>query len=190
MRDVREALADNLDGAFERLVISYQDRLYSFALRMTGNPQDAEEVTQDAFVRAYRALKRYPPERVRSLALRPWLYQITLNLSRNRARRWRPALASLDELASSDRHDLEDRGHSRPDVLAEQAEQRKEIEGGLLALTARYRAAVILRHVEGLSYKEIGDALGQPVGTAKANVHRGLNLLRRHLLKETSEVQK
>src|SRR5688572_12524742 len=80
------ALAADLDGAFERVVVAYQGRIYGFALRLTGNPQDAEEVAQDAFVRAYRALQRFQSERITALALRPWLYQIALNVVRNRAR--------------------------------------------------------------------------------------------------------
>jgi RNA polymerase sigma-70 factor (ECF subfamily) len=65
------ALAADLEGSFERLVLAYQDRLYAFALRLSGSPQDAEEVVQYAFVRAYRAAARYPAERVGDLALRP-----------------------------------------------------------------------------------------------------------------------
>src|SRR5437899_5955060 len=80
-------LAVDLDGHFEHLVRSYQDRMYAFALRLTGSRQDAEESTQDAFVRAYRALERYPRERRRELHLRAWLYQILLNVGRNRVRR-------------------------------------------------------------------------------------------------------
>src|SRR5260370_3188779 len=88
-------LAADLDGHFEHLVRTYQDRLYGFALRLTGSRQDAEESTQDAFVRAYRALQGYAEDRRRALRLRPWLYQITLNVGRNRARRPAPvALAA------------------------------------------------------------------------------------------------
>src|SRR5512143_2374709 len=69
------ALAADLDGNFERLVHEYQDRLFGFALRLTRSRPDAEEIAQDAFVRAYRGLKRYGVERVRGIALRAWLYQ-------------------------------------------------------------------------------------------------------------------
>src|ERR1700716_4130539 len=86
-------LAVDLDGHFEQLVRTYQDRLYGFALRLTGSRPDAEESTQDAFVRAYRALERYPADRRRELRLRPWLYQITLNVVRNRVRR--PTLVTV-----------------------------------------------------------------------------------------------
>ena len=83
---LEDDLARDLEGSFERMVRDYQDRLYSFAHRLTGNPEDAEEIAQDAFVRAYRALKTYPAERVRALQLKAWLYRITLNLARNRFR--------------------------------------------------------------------------------------------------------
>ena len=85
-QDVSAALAADLEGSFEQVVVAYQNRLYGFALRLTGSPQDAEEITQDAFVRAYRALATYPAMRIRTLALRPWLHQILLNVFRNRVR--------------------------------------------------------------------------------------------------------
>ena len=78
------ALAKDLDGTFEALVLAHQDRLYSIALRMMGDPRDAEEAAQDALVRAYRALASYPTERIRELRLRPWLATIVLNLCRTR----------------------------------------------------------------------------------------------------------
>src|SRR5687767_11764214 len=81
-----EHLAIDLDGSYEQLVRVFQDRLYSFAHRLCGNREDAEEVAQDAFVRAYRALKTWPAARIRSLALQAWLYRITLNVARNRLR--------------------------------------------------------------------------------------------------------
>ena len=80
-------LATDLDANFEDLVRTYQDRLFGFALRMTAESQDAEESAQDAFVRAYRALERYPTEQRRTLKLKAWLYRITLNVVRNRVRR-------------------------------------------------------------------------------------------------------
>ena len=87
-----EALAVDLDGSFEALVLAHQDRIYSIALRVLGDPRDAEEAAQDAFVRAYRALGDYDPARIRDLRLRPWLATIVLNLCRSRLTR-RPAAA-------------------------------------------------------------------------------------------------
>ena len=77
------ALADDLDGTFEALVVAHQDRLYTIALRMLGDPRDAEEAAQDALVRAYRALAAYDPERIRELRLRGWLTTIVLNRCRS-----------------------------------------------------------------------------------------------------------
>src|SRR5207253_10898988 len=97
---VEAALAQDVDLHFERLVCEYQDRLYGFALRLMSQREDAEEVVQDALVRAYRALKTYSAERIRAMALRSWLYQITLNVARNRLRRKRHPTETLDGPAS------------------------------------------------------------------------------------------
>ena len=80
-------LAVDLDGSFESLVLAHQDRLYSIALRVLGNPADAEEAAQDAFVRAYRALAGYDAGRIRELRLRAWLATIVLNVCRSRRTR-------------------------------------------------------------------------------------------------------
>ena len=180
MRDdpiLAAALADDLPGSFERTVRTFQDRLYAFALRLTGSAPDAEEITQDAFVRAYRALQGYPTERRRALALRPWLYRITLNVTRNRFRRRRPVGESLD----GDRPELAADEAGRPSAVFDRGERSRRLERLVQALPDRYRAPVVLRHVEGLGYGEIAEVLEQPIGTVKANVHRGLALLRRAL---------
>lgn len=186
-------LADGLDAAFESMVLAYQRRLYAFALRLVGQRQDAEEIVQDAFVRAYRALTGYPAERIRALALRAWLFQITLNVARNRRRGSRPAVASLNGDAERDALDLPGDEGDWPAAHSERAEIRRELAALLLALPARYRAVVILRHVEGLGYAEIAQVTGQPVGTVKANVHRGVRLLRAvpaaRELRELSEIK-
>ena len=174
------ALADDLDASFEALVIAHQDRIYSIALRMLGDPRDAEEAAQDALVRAYRALAGYDATRIRDLRLRAWLATIVLNLCRSRLAR-RPAAArttlSLDlalpgELEPRVR---DDRGPAA--VVATRAAARDWADL-LLTLPAAYRSAVVLRHVDGLSYPELAIALDRPEGTVKAQVHRGLALLR------------
>src|SRR6185369_939386 len=123
------ALAEDLEGSFERLVREYQDRLYSFAHRLAGNPQDAEEIAQDAFVRAYRAMKTYPAERIRSLSLKAWLYQITLNVARNRFRGKRPRHVSIDARDGDGRAlwEPEDDPAERPDSRFEQGRRRADI---------------------------------------------------------------
>jgi RNA polymerase sigma-70 factor (ECF subfamily) len=185
MESLVNELADDLDAAFERLVRVFQDRLFSFAHRLCASRADAEEVAQDAFVRAYRALKTYPAERIRSLALQAWLYRFTLNVSRNRLRGKRERrLVSIDQggpNGDAARHAWEasDDPESRPDRRFEQAEKRADIASLVATLPDRYRSAIILRYVEGLSLEEVAAILKQPLGTAKSNVHRAVNLLRR-----------
>ena len=182
-------LATDLHNSFERLVIAYQDRLYSFALRLTCSPQDAEEIAQDAFVRAFRALKTYAPERIRALALRAWLYQIVLNVTRNRARGRRLELVPLHTSDGDGYVEPANDEQERPETAFERAERAGELGALLAALPERYRAAVILRHVEDLSYADAAVVLKQPIGTVKANVHRGVRLLREALSTQIDEVQ-
>ena len=178
-----EAMARDLDGAFEAVVLAHQDRLYSIALRMLGDPRDAQEAAQDALVRAYRALATYEPKRIRELSLRPWLATIVLNLCRSRASRRaaravvaRPAL-SLD---ATELGTLEPRADeaSGPSATVARRDARGAWASLLMTLPPAYRSAVVLRHVDGLSYPEVATALGRPEGTVKAQVHRGLALLR------------
>lgn len=161
-------------SAFPQMVAHHQDLVYGLARRWTPCAADAEDLAQEAFMRACRALSGYPPERVAALHLRGWLARITLNLARNRARDAAPATALLDEVP--DRADERDAG---PERSAEQRESAL-LWGRLLGgLPDRYRQAVGLRHVDGLSYPELAEALGRPLGTVKSDVHRGVRLLRR-----------
>jgi RNA polymerase sigma-70 factor (ECF subfamily) len=165
-------LAADLDATFEDLVLAHQDRLYTIALRTGGDRQDAEELVQDAFVRAYRALTVWPAARIRDLRLRGWLTTILLNAGRNRARVKRVPTAEMV---------FEPGAEPVADPLARR--DSRETWARLLAeLSPDQRTAVVLRHVDGLSYAEIAEAVGKPEGTVKAHVHRGLAALRTALL--------
>jgi RNA polymerase sigma-70 factor, ECF subfamily len=177
-QDLPAALAADLAGNFEQLVLAYQDRLYGFMLRLTGSPPDAEEITQDAFVRAYRALAKYPAARIRTLALRPWLHQIALNVFRNRVRTRQLQLVSLDQGREEGELEIEDDKEARPDTALERTQLRASLAKLVAALPERYRVAVVLRHIQGLGYEEMAVVLKQPIGTIKANVHRGVSMLR------------
>jgi RNA polymerase sigma-70 factor (ECF subfamily) len=174
------ALADDLDGSFEGLVLGHQDRIFSIALRMLGDPRDAEEAAQDALVRAYRALAGYEAARIRALRLRPWLATIVLNLCRSRLAR-RPATAqvalSLDLALPGALEPRAGEAASPAAISATTAAAGAWAEL-LLTLSPAYRSAVVLRHVDGLSYPELAIALDRPEGTVKAQVHRGLAQLR------------
>lgn len=175
--ELAERLARDLDGTFEALVRAHVDRCHAIALRVLGNPHDAEEVAQDALVRAYRALGGWPPERIRELRLRPWLATIVVNLCRNRVRRHAPPTTPLAPLVEAGREPPADPSGD-PAGLAARAAERDQLASLLAGLPERYRVPVVLRHVDDLSYAELAEVLGRPEGTLKAQVHRGLALLR------------
>jgi RNA polymerase sigma-70 factor (ECF subfamily) len=161
---------DVTERVFERMVQEHQHRVFALGLALTGNRHDAEEVAQDTFLKAYRALVTYPPDRIRELKQKAWLHRIALNVVRNRVRGIKPRLVELNGSEPDHAIGTEDGAllNMELDALAERVS----------ALPPRYRDAVVLRHVQELSYEEAAEALGQPVGTVKANVHRGLKLLR------------
>jgi RNA polymerase sigma factor (sigma-70 family) len=158
------------DLLFPRLVRAHTGDVWSTALRLTGNRSDAEDLVQEVFASAWASLQGWSPERIDALRPRPWLVTITLNAWRNglRTASRRPRTAPLLD------HDA---AVSPVDVLDE-----TERLGALVALLPEvYRAPVVLRHVIGLSYAEIAAALDCPPGTVKAQVSRGLALLRKEL---------
>jgi RNA polymerase sigma-70 factor (ECF subfamily) len=161
-------------GAFDRLVEKYQKPVYFLVLKMVGSPADAEDVVQDAFVRAYRSLDRFDPER----PFQPWLYRIALNLALTTiSRKKRHATVTLedaeimgDPVASNpDNSDVEELGN-----LALKASQ---------SLPEDQRAVLLLRVQEGLSYDQIAEVLDIPRGTVMSRLNRA-RIRVRELLKD------
>lgn len=174
-----DALAADLDRAFPDLVGLLQDDLYSGALRMTGNRADAQDIAQETFVRAYRALAGYSPERIRSLQVRGWMWTIAINLCRNRART-RSRKPEQAFPAGFDPSSAE----AGPEQVALSADAGERLGARVAALPWAQRQAVVLRHVVGLGYDEISAVLGRPTGTVKADVHRALARLREMITPE------
>ncbi len=171
MDDLTTALARDLDRAFPDLVSSVGPGLYWGLRRMCGDHQEAEDLTQETFIRAYRALADFDDSRFQELRLSPWLWTIALNLGRNhlRARSRRPTLVEITT-------DPPTNDPESPDSAAWDAR--------LGNLTPSQRAAVVLRHVVGMGIAEISEATGRPEGTVKADIHRGLDRLRRMMEQE------
>lgn len=170
MEELCSRLASDLDAAFPELVTTLADDVYSGLRRMAG-ADEAEDLTQETFIRAYRALQRYETARIRDLRLRGWIWTIALNLGRNHARdrSRRPTLTILE-----DRY-----GSADPEPIDSAAWDSR-----LAALPASQRRAVVLRHVVGLEYPEIAAAMGRAEATVRSDVHRGLDRLRQRMEQE------
>lgn len=169
-------------GAFERMIATFEAPLFNYACRILDNAFDAQEVVQDAFVRAHRALTRqYDEGRCSELALKPWLFRIARNLCFNK-RRSRPPfieepLSAFDDgrigpIAKQGRSDMEAR------------EDKAILERAIGTLPAEYREIVVLRFFEEMSYADIATTIGTGEAALRGKVFRALKLLRQVLEKE------
>jgi RNA polymerase sigma-70 factor (ECF subfamily) len=169
------------EKAFEELLNKYKKPVFSICLRMVRNHADAEDLAQEVFIRTFSVLDRYDP----SYPFSSWLYRITSNLCIDYIRKRREGVFSLD-------HPLQGRdgevfrqipgGEAKPDRTAESREMMDVLEAAIRSLPEHYRIIVILRHQEQLSYEEISDNLGIPLGTVKARIHRARNMIREYFV--------
>ncbi len=172
---VNDRLAADLDHAFPELVREMQRPVYSGVRRMVPTGADAEDITQEVFIRAYRAMADYSPDRIRALNLRGWVWTIAMNLCRNaaRSRSRRPRTVELDRDAFAT--------EPGPEATAVQADENRLWADLLARLSPAQRSAVVLRHVVGLPDADIAEATGRAEGTVKADVHRGIATLKEAL---------
>jgi RNA polymerase sigma-70 factor (ECF subfamily) len=175
------ALARDLDASFEAFVIAYRQCIVTFVARMLGDSTRAEDVAQDAFVRAYAALRSYSAERRATLRLRSWLYAIAHNLTRNAVRDAPPFADSLEYDDGNERGAATVDPQPGPDALAVRNETWQQVAAAIGQLSPRIRSAYVMRYLDDLSYEEIAYALQQPVGTVKASAHRAALAVRSYL---------
>jgi RNA polymerase sigma factor (sigma-70 family) len=152
------------------IVGEHSARVYRLAYRLTGNRQDAEDLTQDVFVRVFRSLDSFEPGNFAG-----WLHRITTNLFLDRARR--AARIRMDGFAEGAEQQLLG-SQVLPEDAVHDAGFDPDIEAALASLPEKFRVAVVLCDVEGLSYDEIADVLGVKVGTVRSRIHRGRTQLR------------
>jgi RNA polymerase sigma factor (sigma-70 family) len=165
-----QAAAEWTPPSWDEVVRGYSARVYRLAYRLTGNSHDAEDLTQEVFVRVFRSLSGYTPG-----TFEGWLHRITTNLFLDMARRrQRIRFEGLGEETAAR---LGDTGPS-PAEAFDDRHLDDDIQAALKALAPEYRAAVILCDIEGLSYEEIADALGIKLGTVRSRIHRGRAQLR------------
>lgn len=171
------ALAHDLDAGFVELFEAYRGLVFSVALRVSGRHADAEDLTAEAFLRAYRALSGYDRERIAKLKVRAWLLTIVMNLRRNR---WRSELRkpAPDPLAPVRSGGDDEDQHEGVEDAVLRHETGGELAELLRLLTEEQRVAIVLRHVVDLPIGEIATVLDVPQGTVKSHISRGLQRLR------------
>ncbi len=167
---------DEIDEAFRSMFEEHRDRLFSTALRLTGRRSDAEDLTAEAFLRAYRSLSGFDTERIETLQPRAWLSTILVNEWRNQLRTAsrRPVLAAP---ATAIELDPEDSGPG-VELQAECRDDGRALAAMLAGLPDRQREAVVLRYIGDLPVSEIAQVMGCPSGTVKSHISRGLASLR------------
>ncbi len=167
---VRKVLQGDVN-AFEKLVTEYEKGVYAIALRMTGNPEDASDMTQEAFIKAYNSLQSFRGDSKFSV----WLYRIASNVCldflRSRSRKPTVSLSVEDDEGEETQLDVADESQS-PELLLERSLTRDAVQRGLQALAPDYRQILLLREIQGLSYEEIADVLRIEVGTVKSRIFR------------------
>ena len=157
---------DDSAAAFEELVSRYQGRLVTLFRHLLGNHEQAEDLAQEVFLRVYRARDSYRP----GAKFATWLFTIASNLCRNRLRyrRYHPVYSPPEEMS----------GGGDPAVVVSREDRWARIRRGLDRLPAAYRAPIVLRYYNDLSYQEIAEVLSLPEGTVKTRLHRGKALLK------------
>jgi RNA polymerase sigma-70 factor (ECF subfamily) len=178
---VSQALGGDQD-AFRVLVERHSRTLFRLAYRMTGNEQDAEEVVQEAMLRAYRRLDKFE---ARS-NFGTWLYRIGVNCSLDLIRKRRPEnknrqVVKGDESEMQDPLDTAVSNDPGPDRLALSDELGEQVRMAMMTLSPVERTAFVMRHFEGNSIEEIGETLGLGAGATKNSVFRAVQKLRKHL---------
>ncbi|WP_206444431.1 RNA polymerase sigma factor SigE [Nocardioides turkmenicus] len=156
--------------SWDEIVEKHSDRVYRLAYRLTGNRPDAEDLTQEVFVRVFRSLDTYSPG-----TFEGWLHRITTNLFLDQARR--KQRIRFDALSDERASRLTSSGPT-PDLAYTDQRFDDDIERALATLPPDFRAAVVLCDVEGLSYEEISEILGAKLGTVRSRIHRGRAMLR------------
>lgn len=170
-------------SAFERLVLDNQNKIYSLTLRLTGDREEAADLAQEAFVKAWQGLASFQGES----SFSTWVYRLTTNLCidwlrRQKRREGVAASVSLDDEASGWAEPAD--RDSDPQLVLEKSERGRALARGLEQLPDWQRRALVLRELSGLSYQEIGDALDIDLGTVKSRIARARLNLRKILLED------
>lgn len=180
-RDLVATAVRGIDGSFEELVRRYQRPISAYVYRMVGNYESALDLTQEIFIKVYSSLERYRAE----FKFSTWIYKIAHNAAVDHLRRTATREQSLVVGPEGDQFELPiESGRLSPEQESERRERRAEIETVVRALPANYRELIILRHSQDLSYEEIVDVTGLPLGTVKNRLFRAREMMRQQFVEK------
>jgi RNA polymerase sigma-70 factor (ECF subfamily) len=178
-RDLVATAVSGVEGSFEELVRRYQRPIAAYVYRMVGNYESALDLTQEIFIKVYSSLERYRAE----FKFSTWIYKIAHNAAVDHLRRSSTREQSLVAGTESDSFELPiESSHLTPEQESERKERRGEIESVVRALPANYRELIILRHSQDLSYEEIVEVTGLPLGTVKNRLFRAREMMRQQFV--------
>lgn len=167
------------EDSFEELVRRYQRPIAAYIYRMVGNYESALDLTQEVFIKVYSSLSRYRSE----FKFSTWIYKIAHNSAVDHLRRYSTREQSLIREFDGEQHELPvDSGRPSPEQESEAAERRVEIEQVVHQLPAAYRELILLRHSHDLSYDEIAEVTGLPLGTVKNRLFRAREVMRQQFV--------
>lgn len=171
--------------AFETLIQSHQKKVYNIALRMTGNPEDAKELAQDAIVRAFTSIRKFRGDS----SFSTWLYRITMNVCTDFLRkRNRAVMISMEQGAAANENSqsiqIEEEAPG-PDELAEKKQLKKLVQDAMACLSDEHRQVLILRDILDMSYKEISGILNVNEGTVKSRINRARTGLKKIIVQRS-----
>ena len=170
----RHRLGDR--DAFAEVYREHEETVYNLALRLSGDPFDAGDLTQEVFLRVFRHLGSFRG----GSALRTWIFRVALNHCRSRLGRRRPPARSLDDPDEPAARELADPAPG-PEAAALAHDAARQVEAALATLPFPFREAVVLRDIEGLAYEEIAELVGTRIGTVRSRIARGRERLRQAL---------
>ena len=180
-RDLVASAVSGVEGSFEELVRRYQRPISAYVYRMVGNYESALDLTQEIFIKVYNSLNRYRSE----FKFSTWIYKIAHNAAVDHLRRSATREQSLVVGPEGDQFDLPiESSRPSPEQESEQRERRVEIETVVRALPANYRELIILRHSQDLSYEEIVEVTGLPLGTVKNRLFRAREMMRQQFVEK------
>jgi RNA polymerase sigma-70 factor (ECF subfamily) len=173
------------ENAFEALFLQHRQRVYSLCLRMIGNPADAEELTQEAFLQVFRKIDTFRGE----AAFSTWLHRLTVNVVLMRLRKKKVTQVSLEETVGGDESDEQKKEFGAADLTLKGSIDRLNLERAIAQLPPGYRQAFVLHDVQGYEHHEIAEMLGSSIGNSKSQLHKGRARLRK-LLRDTARVRR